>query len=539
MGFRIALFVAFLTAMIANAVEAEWVPANEGRERRESDKYITAVGTKDNLEPVKASDIFRALLKGKEIRLKYAEVQEDLNFSREIKQDVYFLSTTFSGDVGFQRATFLGNVNFSGATFLKDAHFGWTKFHKETKFKGVTFRGRAGFVEAEFGDKVDFSIRNVYDCSTFTKFLGDAVFGRCHFRSQADFGKARFSELAMYGGTTFHENANFKTATFEGIAGFRGVTFSGQTDFSMCCFEERSVFINCKYSVDSIMIFREVTGFSTMLMEWESDAASDLAKSPDETTQRGLKGHLEYDATFYTALIRNYQDMGWSKQGDDVYYTYRVEKRDWEFKERLLFSVAAEAHSDLKSGAVPEGLRKSFTENEISLSDRTDLSVKQAGVKWRITDGNMVYIIEKEKEKLNIYKGGITPLYKRIVEYIMLDSTFGYGVKPWNMFRSFLLLWIPFSLYYALCLHSKRSSDAFRFWRAFYDKLWRVSWGLLHSLDNITPGVDLRSLNSLERRQCQFNEGSSWITWVQRIQTFLGWYLLALFFIMFGKIWIR
>lgn len=71
--------------------------------------------------------------------------------------------------------------------------------------------------------------------------------------------------------------------------------------------------------------------------------------------------------------------------------------------EPLLFSVAAEAHSELKSGAVPEGLRGSLTENGISLSDRAYLSVRQADVKWLITDGNTVYILEKDEEKLNIY----------------------------------------------------------------------------------------------------------------------------------------
>ena len=70
-----------------------------------------------------------------------------------------------------------------------------------------------------------------------------------------------------------------------------------------------------------------------------------------------------------------------------------------------LFSVSAETYSDLKSGDVPEDLRKSFTENGISLSEKPQLSVKQAGVKWLVNDGDAAYVIEKEKEKLNIYVG--------------------------------------------------------------------------------------------------------------------------------------
>ena len=75
-----------------------------------------------------------------------------------------------------------------------------------------------------------------------------------------------------------------------------------------------------------------------------------------------------------------------------------------EFNSPLLFSISAEAHKDMKSGAVPEDLRKSFAENGISLSEKPYLSVKQAGVKWLITDGNTVYILEKVEDKLNIYR---------------------------------------------------------------------------------------------------------------------------------------
>ena len=48
--------------------------------------------------------------------------------------------------------------------------------------------------------------------------------------------------------------------------------------------------------------------------------------------QRELKNHLNYNESFYIALIKNYRDMGWFTEADDCYYTYRVEKR----KHRLI-----------------------------------------------------------------------------------------------------------------------------------------------------------------------------------------------------------
>ena len=63
-----------------------------------------------------------------------------------------------------------------------------------------------------------------------------------------------------------------------------------------------------------------------MLIEWESN----------ERKRQGLKEYLEYDETYYIALIKNYQDMGWLEEADDAYYTYRVEKRQARLKGKKL-----------------------------------------------------------------------------------------------------------------------------------------------------------------------------------------------------------
>ena len=70
--------------------------------------------------------------------------------------------------------------------------------------------------------------------------------------------------------------------------------------------------------------FDEVTGFSQMQMEWDASHSASVS-DPNKVKQLGLKGHLKYDETFYIALIKDYKDMGWFSQADDVYYTYRVD----------------------------------------------------------------------------------------------------------------------------------------------------------------------------------------------------------------------
>lgn len=201
--------------------------------------------------------------------------------------------------------------------------------------------------------------------------------------------------------------------------------------------------------------FRGVTDFSQMLIQWEGG----------ENKRSGLKGHLEYDETFYIALIKNYQDMGWLSQADDAYYNYRREKR----------------------------IRSSFL--------------------------------------------------RRVVELIFLEIPFGYGVEPLKLLRSFLILWGIFGLYYVGFLRQGENCILpwWRAWNPFRYKCRCFAWALIHSFDILTPGIDIDSLTDpfLEESPFIFRQKSKAVIWGQRVQKLLGWYLLALFFILFGKIWIR
>jgi len=143
------------------------------------------------------------------------------------------------------------------------------------------------------------------------------------------------------------------------------------------------------------------------------------------------------------------------------------------------------------------------------------------------------YLYRKERRKT------LNPFY-RMAELFFLDITFGYGVRPWTLLRSFFLLWVFFGFYYIGFLRHKTDwrTPRWRAWSPFFHRFRGFGWSFLHSLDVITPGIDLHSLTSLKDGYT-FKEKSKGVVWGQRIQKFLGWYLLALFFILFGKIWIR
>jgi hypothetical protein len=230
--------------------------------------------------------------------------------------------------------------------------------------------------------------------------------------------------------------------------------------------------------------FANVTGFSNMQMEWNY--------SPDKfgkevevknMSRRGLKNHLNYNETFYIALIKNYRDMGWFSEADDCYYTYRAEKR-----------------KDL--------LKKLNNEKK--------------------DDGNNPTTIIRWLNKTKTYG-----------EYVLLDWTFGYGVKPSKIFRTFLIFWITFSFYYVGFLRSKYGEKLpwWKAWNPIY-KPSRFAWALLYSLDKLTPAIKLDSLKSLNPNVF-IKQSSKRVIYVERLQNLLGWYWFALFLILFSRVWIR
>jgi len=143
----IAVFLVAMTAGVADA-EWDWQTAKE-QPFQVFDDYVMAVGTVGKLEPVEAADIEKAIRDGKEVRLKHAEIQGGLVLGGEVKQDVNFLFTTFSGIV-FSSAIFIKRADFRGSKFLEEVSFNLTIFSRWAGFFGARFLGIVSFSSAVF-----------------------------------------------------------------------------------------------------------------------------------------------------------------------------------------------------------------------------------------------------------------------------------------------------------------------------------------------------------------------------------------------------
>jgi ABC-type multidrug transport system ATPase subunit len=73
----------------------------------------------------------------------------------------------------------------------------------------------------------------------------------------------------------------------------------------------------------------------------------------------------------------------------------------------LLFSIGSEHHVDLDSQAITEDLRREFESNKCSLSENIDVTLKEKGSDWLITDkdNRRTYFIRADEGKLSVYTG--------------------------------------------------------------------------------------------------------------------------------------
>jgi len=220
-----------------------------------------------------------------------------------------------------------------------------------------------------------------------------------------------------------------------------------------------------------------------MSIKWEySPGELRVDEDGNDVKLMRLSKQLKYNETFYIALIKNYRDMGWFREADDCYYSYRVEKRTQK-KNKLI-----------------QARQKNEDEKVL----------------------NFEYVWER------VILG---------FEWLFLDRSFGYGVKPFLLLKSYVFLWLIFIPIYVFFLRLQYQNGRKTIWH-WPRKFLRSS---VHSIDALTPGINLYAFTEL--RPFYFDTSKTWkkllLNIFHRCQQILGWYLAALFLILFSRVWIR
>ena len=153
----------------------KWTPEEiikaEPQEFTVYEDYVIAVGTEEKPVVVEAECLKEALLAGKGIRLKFARIEGSLQRpGTEIKQNVYFTETQFSGEADFIKAQFSGYAYFSGTKFGTPANFARVRY-KSNKF--LQFRRQAPtefYLDSQHIDEVS--------SPSFKRYVADQQFIR-------------------------------------------------------------------------------------------------------------------------------------------------------------------------------------------------------------------------------------------------------------------------------------------------------------------------------------------------------------------------
>jgi len=335
----------------------------------------------------------------------------------------------------------------------------------------------AAFRSTVFSAKVSFLGCNFNSHTGFSSatFSAEANFTTAIFSGPVAFNSATFSEEVIFDVTTFFNIAAFPKATFAGNVRFYDVTFSATTIFMETTFSEKISFLRCNF--ESSVDFRGCLYPQTEKIDFSG--VIDFPQMQNEWT---------YDPRFDGEKNKDKKRRG--LKGHLAY-------------DKTFYVALVEAYQHM----------------------------------GRLKEANDVYYTYRKEGRRRHPN-----FLHRIGELIFLEITFGYGVKPLMLARSFLILWLPFGLFYVAFLrHRENGSSPFWFFPINRHKLYGFVWGLLHSFSILTPGLDLDAYAApyLEKSPYRFETKSEWLYHMQIAQRLLGWYLLALFFILFGKIWIR
>lgn len=298
------------------------------------------------------------------------------------------------------------------------------------------------------------------------------------FRDVVHFLSASFSEWTVFSGTTFSKDVPFNYATFSEDVNFRVVKFSGDVDFANATFSKDVQFNYATFSKD--------VQFSNVTFSGDVDFSNVT-----------FSGDVDFsDATFSKGV--DFSGDTLSKLGG------RLDLEWKQIKGKLVYN-----------GLTYINLIKKFKEQE--QFDDAD-------------DAYYSYRVEKRKHEKKWYNPSC------LAEFIFLDLTCGYGVRP---FRT--IVWgIGVIVFFTACYYrvgaiqerrtEQKEPEKSTRWDRFSDALYFS----INTFTTVGYG-DWYPTEEYVIKRWRFLRFRTLAT----IEGLLGWMLLALFLVTLGKVWIR
>jgi len=489
------------------------------------------------------------------ISFKNSEFDEVVDFSRsEFKSKIGFEKTIFNRDVYFgyphQGAIILDDIDFCEAHFRGDAVFYHTFFYKVSLFykviffKDVNFYGSrfraSNFGSARFLGNASFEDVSFDNCTNFrdSKFTTDACFNRCSFNGSGDFSEISFGGYANFSGSEFNGSNEFvKHIEYDEWDDFvrYGYTESDKSStkiilFKGCAFFGKDTFIGD--AAFNAVIFKGPVSFKES--QFKSDANFSSAHFCDESR---FDECIFNKATKFMKVdfnrIAHFEDVQFCANKDCV--TNFIEA---SFCGIAIFRNANfGSKADFRDARFIEGLDLTHSELERIQIDWKSINnlicdksiytklIKNFKDQARFEEADECYYQFRRRNqdaKRWYYKENALKIkfnWSKLLDHISW-ITCGYGVRPLNTIILSIFIITFFSLIYCLGIGIKDLQ--------FKENILQ-SWTY-----SLYVSIIIFLTNS---------KGINWISepysFVGIVEGVVGWLLMALFLVTFGRIMIR
>ncbi len=346
-----------------------------------------------------------------------------------------------------------------------------TFFTEKVSFQDTQFDKKADFSIAQFNEEVDLMT---------AQFNGEASFWGSQFNEKVHFWKAQFNGEASFSLTQFNEEASFTYAQFNGKAGFVQTQFNKKVDFWDAQFNGETNFLDADFNGKADFASAEFNGKAAFVWTDFNGKAdftnADFTREADFTYVQ-FNDEISFANSYFQTMFIEWEQIEGKFEYNRLFYI-RLTKN---FKEMGQFEDADDAYYSYRVN------------------------------KRRI------------KEKWHDY-----PM--SLLEFIFLDLSCGYGVKPERTIIFGLVLIFLFSCFYyqtgAIKERANPGSKA-RFWDAFY---FSVNTFTTVGYGDWYPTAECVRIK--RRKICSFRT-------LAMVEGFMGWFMMALFLVTLAKVWIR
>ncbi|MFC1716975.1 potassium channel family protein [Candidatus Poribacteria bacterium] len=182
----------------------------------EKPQPFTRHGTEEEPTKVSADEILNAIAEGRDVDVRYAEIDGEMNM-REV--DSQFEgeengTPIVGGNIAICHSRITGNIYFSGLIFTKSADFRGSSFESAASFSNSVFSGMASFSGCVFSKDTLFieSVFKQVACFTGSIFSEKVNFTASVFGRKTDFGLCSFERGAYFGESSFDRDPKLHLA---------------------------------------------------------------------------------------------------------------------------------------------------------------------------------------------------------------------------------------------------------------------------------------------------------------------------------------